>query len=103
MNQTKASQLESVSTQELYDVMCNAASQDPARVQASANRLKQMLELFGTFDSLQEIAVQKPVQLHVRQQSIIQFKNAVLNHWRSRRYTRALILAVFCQLSQTAM
>lgn len=85
MNKLKAPMPQNVSPQELYDVMCGAASQDPARVQASAARLKEMLDLFGTFDALHEIASQKAVALPVRQQSIIQFKNGALGHWRSRK------------------
>ncbi|KZT12770.1 ARM repeat-containing protein [Laetiporus sulphureus 93-53] len=77
---------ETVSPDELYDVLCGAASQDPAVLQSSAMRLKQMLQLFGAFNILHEIAAQKTVPLPVRQQSIIQFKNAALGHWRSRRF-----------------
>lgn len=74
-----------VSPTELYDVMTAASSQDPSKVQASSIRLKQMLDMFGTFDALHEIAAQRTVPLAIRQQSIIQFKNAALNHWRSRK------------------
>lgn len=77
--------VENVSPGELYEVMTAAASQDPTQVQASSKRLKQMLDMFGTFDALHEIAAQRTVPLAVRQQSIIQFKNAALNHWRSRK------------------
>ncbi|RDB22808.1 Importin-11 [Hypsizygus marmoreus] len=77
--------VEHVSPTELYDVMAAASSQDPTQVQASSKRLKQMLDMFGTFDALHEIAAQRAVPLVVRQQSIIQFKNAALNHWKSRK------------------
>lgn len=77
--------VEHVSPTELYDVMMAASSQDPRQVKASSTRLKQMLDMFGTFDALYEIAAQRNVPLVVRQQSIIQFKNAALNHWRSRK------------------
>jgi CAS/CSE protein involved in chromosome segregation len=77
--------VENVSPTELYEVVSLASSQDPTRVQASSKRLKEMLEMFGTYDGLHEIAAQKTVPLPVRQQSIIQFKNAALTHWRSRK------------------
>ncbi|KAI0750869.1 ARM repeat-containing protein [Daedaleopsis nitida] len=71
--------------QELYNIVCGAASQDPALVQASTARLKEALEIPGEYDVLHEIAAQKSVPLHVRQQAIIQFKNAATGHWRSRK------------------
>ncbi|EGN93009.1 hypothetical protein SERLA73DRAFT_116383 [Serpula lacrymans var. lacrymans S7.3] len=76
---------EGVSKEELYDVISGASSQNPAQVQASSKRLKELLDRFGTYDLLHEIAAEKSVPLHVRQQSIIQFKNAALDHWRSRK------------------
>jgi len=84
MNRTGAV-LENVSPTELYDVISAAASQDPPRVQASTKRLKEMLELSGTYDALHEIAARKSLPLPVRQQSIIQFKNVALFHWKSRK------------------
>ncbi|KAJ7765016.1 armadillo-type protein [Mycena maculata] len=77
--------VQSVSADEVYQVMTGAASQDPALFQASAARLKELLEMFGTYDALHEIAAQKAVPLVIRQQSIIQFKNAASSHWRSRK------------------
>ncbi|TFK55905.1 ARM repeat-containing protein [Heliocybe sulcata] len=77
--------IQNVDPQELYDVICGASSQDPALMERSSFRLKSMLDYFGAFDALQEIAAQKSVPLPVRQQSIIQFKNAALSNWRSRR------------------
>ncbi|KAJ3559178.1 hypothetical protein NM688_g492 [Phlebia brevispora] len=73
------------SPEEVYNVICAAASQDPAQIKASSERLKQLLEMAGTFDSLSEIAATRTLPLPVRQQSIIQLKNSSLNHWRSRR------------------
>ncbi|KAH7916807.1 ARM repeat-containing protein [Hygrophoropsis aurantiaca] len=77
--------VENVSPEEVYNVITGASSQDPALVDASSKRLKELLECFGTYDALHEIAAQKSVPLHVRQQSIIQFKNAALSHWKSRK------------------
>jgi hypothetical protein len=74
-----------VNLEELFSVISAAASQDPARVQAAGKRLDEMFGMIGTFDGLSDIASQKTVPLAVRQQSIIQFKNAALNHWRSRK------------------
>ncbi|KAI0796611.1 ARM repeat-containing protein [Abortiporus biennis] len=71
--------------QEVFAVIVDAASQDPAKVKASSDRLKQLLEMAGTSDALSEIAAQKDVDVQVRQQSIIQLKNSALSHWRSRR------------------
>ncbi|THH11497.1 hypothetical protein EW145_g638 [Phellinidium pouzarii] len=77
--------IESVVPDELYNVVASATSQDPALVTASASRLKQMLDLHGSFECLNAIACQRSVPLIIRQQSIIQFKNAALVHWRGRR------------------
>ncbi|KAF9495444.1 ARM repeat-containing protein [Pleurotus eryngii] len=77
--------VQSVSPTELLDVVSGAASQDPSRVTSSSTRLKELLEVFGAFDLLHEIAAQRDLPLAVRQQAIIQFKNRALNHWRSRK------------------
>ena len=74
-----------VSPAELYEVIAAACSQNYSQIQASSQRLKQMLEMFGTYDALQDIAVRPNTPLPIRQQAIIQFKNAVLSHWRSRK------------------
>ena len=71
-------------------MVCGAASQDPAQVQASTTRLKELLEVPGAYDLLQEIAATKSVTLQVRQQAIIQFKNAASGHWRSRKWVLRL-------------
>ncbi|KAI0832484.1 ARM repeat-containing protein [Trametes gibbosa] len=75
----------SVSAEELFNVVCGAASQNPTQVQASTARLKELLDIPGAYDVLQEIAASKTVALQVRQQAIIQFKNAATGHWRSRK------------------
>ena len=99
--------VEHVSPQELYDVMTAASSQDPVQIQESSKRLKQMLDMFGTFDALHEIAAQRTVPLIIRQQSIIQFKNAALTLWKSRKSALddaqfSLILISLCKgYSQT--
>lgn len=77
--------VQTVNQQELYNVLTGAASQDPALVGPSAERLKTMLDMFGTFDGLSTIADQRDVPLAIRQQSIIQFKNTAVSHWKSRR------------------
>ncbi|KAJ7498772.1 armadillo-type protein [Mycena latifolia] len=77
--------VQTVSPDEVYQIMAGAASQDPMLLQASAARLKEMLDMFGTYDALHEIAAQRPVPLQIRQMSIIQFKNSALSHWRSRK------------------
>ncbi|KAI6130399.1 ARM repeat-containing protein [Pisolithus croceorrhizus] len=74
-----------VNRQELLDIVYAASSQVPAQVQASTERLKMLLENVGTYDALHEIAAEKSLPLQVRQQSIIQFKNSALSHWRSRK------------------
>lgn len=74
------------SPEEVYNVICAAASQDPARMKASTDRLKELLEMAGTFDALSEIAATRTLPVPVRQQAIIQLKNSSLNHWKSRKY-----------------
>jgi len=78
--------VETVSPEELYEVIVGASSQDIARMQASSQRLKQILEMFGAYDALQDIASRKQIPIEIRQQAMIQFKNAVVHHWRSRKY-----------------
>ncbi|TFK43406.1 armadillo-type protein [Crucibulum laeve] len=77
--------VEHVSPTELYQVLIDACSQNTIQVQASSKRLKDMLDMLGTFDALYEIAAERTVALPVRQQAIIQFKNAALSHWKSRK------------------
>ncbi len=84
-----------VSPEELYNVVCVAASQNPAQVQDSANRLKELLARPAAYDILHEIAAQKTVPLQVRQQAMIQFKNATTGHWRSNRQVYQLRSAIF--------
>lgn len=83
---TMSKAAEIASPEELYDVIVGAASQDPRLVVSSTDRLKKMLDMHGTFDCLSTIACQRSLPLNVRQQSIIQFKNVALNHWKARRY-----------------
>lgn len=78
-------QVETVSPAELYEVISGACSSDQARITASGKRLKEMLDMFGTFDALHEIASQRNQPLPIRQQAIIQFKLAALSHWKSRK------------------
>ena len=74
-----------VSPEELYQVIVGATSQDIKQIQASNQRLKEMLDMFGAYDALQEIATQITLPLSIRQQAIIQFKNVVIHHWRSKK------------------
>jgi len=83
---SRATTAEIFSPEELYNVVCGAASQEPVQVQLAATRLKEIIQIPGAYDTLNEIAAQKTLPLAVRQQSIIQFKNTALNHWKSRKY-----------------
>lgn len=76
---------EVASLDEVLSVVSGAASQDPQLVTSSTKCLKELLLLPGTFDFLSQITVQRNVPLSMRQQSIIQLKNASLPHWKSRR------------------
>lgn len=87
-----------VSPEELYNVICDAASQDPAKIKASSDRLKAMLDMVGTFDTFSQIATQRNLPLPVRQQSIIQLKNSSLGHWKSRRYVAYVMYIYFILL-----
>jgi hypothetical protein len=77
--------VQSVDPAELFQVVSDASAQDPLRVQRAAARLKELLQQFGTFASLQEIATDKSLPLPARQQAIIQLKNSVISHWKSRK------------------
>lgn len=85
MDRATNTQGDVVNRQELLEIVYAASSQVPAQVQASTERLKTLLENVGTYDALHEIAAEKSLPLQVRQQSIIQFKNSALSHWRSRK------------------
>jgi len=74
-----------VSPEELFQVLTDATSQDPLRIQTSSNRFKEMLQQSGVFDALHQIAAEKSLPLPVRQQASIQFKNEALKNWRSRK------------------
>ena len=74
-----------VSPEELYNVICDAASQDPAKFMKASERLKAMTDMVGTFDTLSQIATQRDLPLPVRTLSIIQLKNSSLGHWKSRK------------------
>lgn len=85
MNTATNTQNNVVNRQELLEIVYAASSQIPSQVQASTERLKSLLDNVGTYDALHEIAAEKSLPLPVRQQSIIQFKNSALSHWRSRK------------------
>ncbi|KAG2013512.1 ran binding protein 11 [Coprinopsis cinerea AmutBmut pab1-1] len=78
-------QVETVSPPELYQVLTDACSHNQPQIQAAGKRLKEMLEMFGTYNELHKIAAQRTVPLAIRQQAIIQFKLAALAHWKSRK------------------
>lgn len=82
--------VETVSPTELLQVLNGACSLDQAQIMASGDRLKQMLDMFGIFDSLQDVAAQRELPLPIRQQAIIQFTRAAPNHWKSRKWTSPL-------------
>lgn len=75
-----------VNDDELLQTVTLAASQIPEQLKASTDRLKALLDTHaGTYNALHRIAADISQPLQVRQQSIIQFKNAALSHWRSRK------------------
>ncbi|KAH9062811.1 ARM repeat-containing protein [Lactarius vividus] len=85
MNGDPAQVVRHASIQQVYAVVSGAASQNPKEMSASAARLKELVAQPGTLDLLQQIAAQETAPLHIRQLSIIQVKNVVSTHWRSRR------------------
>ncbi|KAJ7590824.1 armadillo-type protein [Mycena floridula] len=78
------SAVQHASPDEVFEVIKGASSQDPAQIQASTARLKDLVAMPGAYDALQAIAAQRTLPLPIRQQAIIQFKNQ-LSHWRSRK------------------
>lgn len=97
MNTATNTQNNVVNRQELLEIVYAASSQIPSQVQASTERLKSLLDNVGTYDALHEIAAEKSLPLPVRQQSIIQFKNSALSHWRSRKYAFSCPLQLLAQ------
>jgi hypothetical protein len=84
-------QSEPANPEEIFQVVSNAASQDPQLVTSSTKRLKELLLLPGTFEFLSQITVQRSLPLPMRQQSIIQLKNAALPHWKARRFAKQVL------------
>ncbi|KAI0307271.1 ARM repeat-containing protein [Multifurca ochricompacta] len=85
MNSDSTQVAQHASLQEVYAAVVGAVSQNPKEMSASAARLKDLIDQPGTLALLQQIAAQKTAPLHIRQLSIIQVKNVVSTHWRSRR------------------
>lgn len=75
---------ETVSKDELFQVLCNSIAQDPRLIKDAADRLAKMVKMAGTFDGLSLIASERSVPILVRQQAILQFKNQALPNWRNR-------------------
>lgn len=75
---------EHVSREELFKVVTGAASLDPAHMQASSKRLKELMEMQGTAEALFECAADRNLPLNVRQMAILQFKINAIGIWRSR-------------------
>ena len=84
-NHPTGAPLPEASPAEVLQVITSATSQDPAKMKTSSERLKELLDMTGTYDALSEISVSQNVPLPVRQQAIIQLKNNVTNFWRSRK------------------
>ncbi|KAF8592605.1 ARM repeat-containing protein, partial [Ramaria rubella] len=77
---------EAVSSQDIYETLCGAASQNPATVQTSSKLLQEYQDRPGTYDQLHIIAAERnTVPLDVRRMAIIQFKNGALGNWKNRR------------------
>ncbi|KAN0097466.1 Armadillo-type fold [Tylopilus felleus] len=86
MNPPPTSATPIVNDDELLHIVTLATSQIPDQLKASTDRLKVLLDTHaGTYNALHRIAADASQPLQVRQQSIIQFKNAALAHWRSRK------------------
>ncbi|KAI0030712.1 ARM repeat-containing protein [Vararia minispora EC-137] len=71
--------------EDLFSIVCAAASQDPNVMLTAATRLRDCLKLPGTVNSLHHIASQKSAPLSVRQLAIIQCKNEIPTQWRQRK------------------
>lgn len=83
-----------VDDDELLHIVTLTASQIPEQLKLSTDRLKVLLDTRpGTYNALHRIAADLSQPLGVRQQSIIQFKNTALSHWRSRRSALAPLSA----------
>lgn len=86
MTSSLANTVQTVTSDELYNVLHAATTQDPVLVIASSEKLKTLLTMIGTLDGLSAIATQKSLPVQIRQQSAIQLKNAIQHSWRSRKY-----------------
>ena len=80
-----------VSSQDVYEALCGAASQDPATLQTSSKLLHDYLARPSTYDHLYTIAAERnTITLDVRRMAIIQFKNGVVGAWKSKRRARSV-------------
>jgi hypothetical protein len=70
---------------EIFQALQDATSQDPARLQQSAQKLKDLEERLGTWDVIHQVASQTDLPLNLRQMAMLQFKNGAVTRWKSRR------------------
>lgn len=84
-NLAQGVQVETVNPQELYQVLTAACSSNQPQILAAGRRIKEMLEMFGTYNELHRISSQRDVPPAIRKQAIIQFKLNALHHWKSRK------------------
>jgi hypothetical protein len=88
---------EPASSQEVYQALCGAASQDAGIVQSSTQLLQGYQDRPGSYDQLHSIAAERTsVPLDVRRMAIIQFKNGALGVWKNKRH----VLLIHCQSEQ---
>ena len=81
------------SSQDVYQALCGAASQDPASVRESTKLLQEYQARPGTYNHLYAIAADRDaVPLDVRRMAIIQFKNGALGVWKNRRQAQSMFV-----------
>lgn len=90
-----------VSPDELLQVLNNAASQNSTLVQTSSTQLASLIEKHtDVLDGMHYIATQRDMPLHIRQQSIIQFRNLGSSHWRSKKWGSPSYYSLCCSLNK---
>ncbi|KZT53287.1 ARM repeat-containing protein [Calocera cornea HHB12733] len=89
--------------QQLYQVLSDACSQDPARMMPAAERLPKLEKEQGAFHAIYQIGAEKRVPVPVREMAMIRLKNEMTTHWRSRLLLTEPQKAECRQLAMTFM
>lgn len=76
------------SLQQVFQVLQQATSQDQATLKAAEQIFESYKTIPGFFETVQIIAADRNLPLHIRQMAIIQFKTVIPTQWRRSQYVQ---------------